>query len=289
MRIKHRNSGFTLVELLVVIGIIALLISMLLPALNVARQQAQTVQCLSNLRQLGTGFASYVAENKGWMPSCDTCGPLIPQQFWLPNGAALWPGGVDATRTWVGWVDGEGTEASIENGTLYKYVKNSGLYKCPSDYNQFRNRSYSLNYFLNTGSNDTGYAGNVIVNQWKIYKVNTIPRSAETISFVEEADPRSNGTIAGGQATQWNEGGWEQNPTKAKLPSNWIDTVVSWHRGGANFAFVDGHAEYWKWNDRRTINYLQADPTWPNPLYVTPNNKDLASVQAAVATWPQQR
>jgi len=52
---------------------------------------------------------------------------------------------------------------------------------------------------------------------------------------------------------------------------------------------VDGHAEYWKWNDRRTINYLQADPTWPNPLYVTPNNKDLARVQAGVATWPQQR
>lgn len=63
---RMRDKGFTLVELLVVIGIIALLISILLPALNGARQSAQTVQCLSNMRQLGLGFAQYSNENNGW-------------------------------------------------------------------------------------------------------------------------------------------------------------------------------------------------------------------------------
>lgn len=64
----RRYSAFTLVELLVVIGIIALLISILLPSLNKARQSASNLQCMSNLRQIGLGMSLYVQENKGWIP-----------------------------------------------------------------------------------------------------------------------------------------------------------------------------------------------------------------------------
>ena len=64
----RRQTAFTLVELLVVVGIIALLIGILMPALTAARQQASSVQCLSNLRQLATVAIQYTVENRGSFP-----------------------------------------------------------------------------------------------------------------------------------------------------------------------------------------------------------------------------
>jgi prepilin-type N-terminal cleavage/methylation domain-containing protein/prepilin-type processing-associated H-X9-DG protein len=69
MNIRTRQSAFTLVELLVVIGIIALLISILLPALSRARESANTIKCAANLRSIGQGIANYAAQYRGKLPA----------------------------------------------------------------------------------------------------------------------------------------------------------------------------------------------------------------------------
>lgn len=98
--------GFTLVELLVVIGIIALLVAMLLPALNKAREAAQTVTCGSNLRQIFLGARLYASDNRGFFPAA--------------NHTQIY---FNVPRTLYGYDDGRP-----------KYLRNREVWRCPTDF-----------------------------------------------------------------------------------------------------------------------------------------------------------
>lgn len=88
--LPDRSHGFTLVELLVVIGIISLLVSVLLPALNKARQQANLIDCQSRLRQMGQALDIYVTENNGYLPY----GDVRSDKYGKIGQALTWEDGV---------------------------------------------------------------------------------------------------------------------------------------------------------------------------------------------------
>src|SRR6185436_16755214 len=83
----RRRRAFSLVELLVVIGIIAILVGLLLPALSKARAQALTIKCQSNMRQIGQAMLMYANDNRGQLFPIDAGGPFgmppIPRQWFI--------------------------------------------------------------------------------------------------------------------------------------------------------------------------------------------------------------
>ena len=104
---KASGAAFTLVELLVVIGIIAVLISILIPALSKAREQSIRTKCASNLRQIGIAAMAYAAENKGWLPHNESSNP-----FYVANRSGF-----------VKWYDGR--------VAWQKYIKTADCFYCP--------------------------------------------------------------------------------------------------------------------------------------------------------------
>jgi len=219
-----RRRAFTLVELLVVIGIIALLIAILMPALSRAREQTQRVSCMSNMRQLGLAMMMYVGDNKGTFPF-----------------AAVSP----LPEDWIYWHAGR----NRDEAPLVKYHGgryNEKLYRCPSDVvENRRTQTLGLDFSYTVNWNICCYTGRGYPANIYPPRIANIPNASQKILMIDESWE----TIDDGC---WAPENWFQDTQnmlsirhdkQAEKAKNLNQQDVL-RAGRGNVVFADGHADF---------------------------------------------
>jgi len=183
------------------------------------------------------------------------------------NNDKVVPANTGLSNAWVLWREPTTPEETriegIREGRLFRYCPEVKLYKCPTGV-----RGEVVTYAITDAMN--GYDGIPGTSKLMVYRRMQIKRADERIVFLDE------GRLSPNSWTLW----YDQE--------RWWDQVTARHGDGTNFGFADGHSEYWKWKDPRTLDVAKADyDYWQNTgrnggEALQPGNEDLHRVQRGV-------
>ncbi|MHC4213265.1 MAG: type II secretion system protein, partial [Planctomycetota bacterium] len=244
----------------VVIAIIALLTSILIPALEKAQEQSMQVHCAANLKNLTMAWTMYAGDNKGKLCSGDT-ELSIQGNCWVNEGPMI-PGNQTG-----------GTAQAIKDGALWEYVGQLESYRCKSDTSKLL-RSYCISRAMN-GANCTCQEDKI--NPFRM--ISEIVRISEKMVFVDAASREKwiEGSFAPFLHIEPNEPTWYVKPSR---------TITARHTKGFNASFADAHCQWIRYKDKRSVDLAY----WRiSPELASDKNEDLLLIVDAVKSrrWGQ--
>jgi len=248
---KTKQIGFTLIELLAVIAVIALLLALLIPALRSARERAQRVVCLSNLKQLTLAWIAYADEHDGKIVYGSAFGSV-----------ASIKGRLDG---WVGeaFISPESRSELMENpnkGALWPWIKDVDIYRCPRGWT-----GHAVTYSTVISTNGMHVEGTYVPGTLDLELHEFGKRVGSTVLRLSRlTDIASPGAA---QRAVFLDKGY--TPLSSDflvqyLYPKWhlVSPPPIHHRDGITISMADGHTEYWKWKGSETVKMPRKQVPW---------------------------
>ena len=247
----YKRTGFTLIELLVVIAIIALLMGILMPALQIARKKAAGIVCSSRQKQLVLAWIMYADDNRDKIVNSDTEMGTGATRYWVEP-----PQDENGRRVQDGSMTLDDRKRGIMKGALFPYIKSIDFYHCPSD-DRKKISETSLACAFRSYSITSGLNSNTAPDHVPYKNRSDIKNAANALVFVEEAEKER-----GFNHESWAL--WVQKPV-------FYDPLAIFHGDSCTLGYADGHAESYRFRTTEVLNKFREGQ---KTLTVEPDNAD---------------